>query len=130
MSSLEMFKGLMSNIIRIGARNQNKSAILYELERQAKIDKVEQDLKRIEEYDKLEADLGCPLDEAIDLLFEGFETSQLYQCVTCTSIMHNERGCEGNCEHNKKFSKKEILENLKKYITYSKGLRKDKSEQV
>lgn len=60
----------------------------------------------------LEEELDMPLDKAIDLLFKTIKNSEFYDCLTCTNIMHNERGCDGNCSHNREFSRKEILELL------------------
>lgn len=69
-------------------------------------------------YDKLgkledlEQELDMPLDKVVDLLFKSIENSEFYDCLTCTNVMHNERGCDGNCSHNREFSRKEILELL------------------
>lgn len=69
-------------------------------------------IDKLGQIEDIEEELGMPLDKAIDLLFESIEHSEFYDCLTCTNIMHNERGCDGNCSHNRKFSRKEVLELL------------------
>lgn len=90
--------------------------------------KVDEELDYAEKCHSLEAELGSSLEEVINLLFEGLKLAGLYQCITCTNVMHNEMGCDGSCEHNKEFSKKEILKILKKYVDYHKELREGKSK--
>ena len=89
---------------------------------------IKEELDYASKCHNLEEELGCPLDEAINVLFETLKFTELYQCITCTSVRHNERGCEGNCEHNKEFSKKEILNISKRYVNYYNTLKKDKGE--
>ena len=67
---------------------------------------------KLGKLEDIEEELDMPLDKAIDLLFKSIEHSDFYDCLTCTNVMHNERGCDGNCSHNRKFSRKEILELL------------------
>lgn len=74
--------------------------------------KVFQAIDKLGELEDIEEELGMPLDKVIDLLFKTIEHSEFYDCLTCTNMMHNERGCDGNCSHNRKFSRKEILELL------------------
>lgn len=64
------------------------------------------------DLENIEEELDMPLDKAIDLLFKTIEHSEFYDCLTCTNMMHNERGCDGNCSHTRKFSRKEVLELL------------------
>jgi len=67
---------------------------------------------KLGELEDLEEELDMPLNKAIDLLFRAIKNSEFYDCLTCTNVMHNERGCDGNCSHNREFSRKEILELL------------------
>ena len=67
---------------------------------------------KLGELEDLEEELDMPLDKTIDLLFRAIKNSEFYDCLTCTNVMHNERGCDGNCSHNREFSRKEILELL------------------
>lgn len=69
-------------------------------------------IHRLGRLEDLEEELDMPLDKAVDLLFKAIKNSEFYDCLTCTNVMHNERGCDGNCSHNKEFSRKEILELL------------------
>jgi hypothetical protein len=69
-------------------------------------------IDKLGQIEDIEEELGMPLDKAIDLLFKSIKNSEFYDCLTCTNVMHNERGCDGNCSHNKEFSRKEILELL------------------
>ena len=69
-------------------------------------------IHKLGRLEDLEEELDMPLDKAVDLLFKAIKDSEFYDCLTCTNVMHNERGCDGNCSHNKEFSRKEILELL------------------
>lgn len=74
--------------------------------------KVLQACDKLGRLEDLEEKLDMPLDKAVDLLFKAIKDSEFYDCLTCTNVMHNERGCDGNCSHNREFSRKEILELL------------------
>lgn len=67
---------------------------------------------KLGKLEDLEQELDMPLDKVVDLLFKTVKYSEFYDCLTCTNVMHNERGCDGNCSHNREFSRKEILELL------------------
>ena len=75
-------------------------------------------LEKLERLENIEEELGFPLEEAIDILFDFIKNTDEFRCVTCTNMMANELGCDGNCQHNYTFTKKQLLEKFKIRISH------------
>ena len=77
--------------------------------------KAQEQEKENAKYKKLEEEIGYPLDEAIDLLLKEFSKTDDYRCLTCTNPIRGiNYGCDGNCQHKDNYTKKEIIDLIRK----------------